>query len=71
LCDFGYSTDLNSGMKKTFCGTLDYIAPEIMEKNLDKNGAGYDQSVDLWATGVLAYELFVEKAPYFDEYNKI
>jgi serine/threonine protein kinase len=27
LCDFGYCTDLNSGMKKTFCGTLDYIAP--------------------------------------------
>lgn len=37
-----------------------------MEKNLDKNGVGYDQSVDLWATGVLTYELFVGKAPYFD-----
>ena len=27
LCDFGYATDVNLGMKKTFCGTLDYIAP--------------------------------------------
>jgi len=40
------------------CGTPDYIAPELVL------GVKYDKSVDLWALGVLAYELLVGNAPF-------
>lgn len=36
--------------RKTLCGTLDYLAPEMVE------GAFHDANVDVWSLGVLAYE---------------
>lgn len=30
ICDFGWSTNM-SDERTTFCGTLDYMAPEILE----------------------------------------
>lgn len=59
MCDFGWSAvnsnDLN---RNTFCGTVDYMvdsrliqAPEII------SGANYDFGVDVWALGVLLYEM--------------
>jgi serine/threonine protein kinase len=27
LCDFGWAASCETGMKKTFCGTLDYVSP--------------------------------------------
>ncbi len=44
--------------RNTFCGTLDYVAPEMV------NGNQYDSKSDLWAIGVLTYELLVGKAPF-------
>ena len=40
------------------CGTLDYLAPEILEKQK------YDEKVDLWCLGVLCYEFLVGKPPF-------
>lgn len=36
ICDFGLSTRLESKSKKkkTFCGTPNYMAPEIVSKSL-------------------------------------
>lgn len=46
------------------CGTIEFIAPEmIMNEN-------YTQSVDLWALGVLSYEL-VKGAPPFQSDSNI
>ena len=45
-------------MKTTFCGTLDYLSPEMKEKGL------YDNSVDIWAIGVLTFELLTGSAPF-------
>ena len=39
-------------MKTTFCGTLDYLSPEM--KDIGK----YTFTVDSWSIGVLTYELF-------------
>lgn len=45
-------------MRDTFCGTLDYASPEILCGNY------YDYGVDIWALGVLAYELCAGITPY-------
>ena len=44
--------------RQTFCGTVDYVPPEIVEGN------SYDERVDVWATGVLLYELASGTAPF-------
>lgn len=31
LCDFGWSRVFDSDMKKTFCGTLDYVSPQMKD----------------------------------------
>ena len=38
-------------MRSTFCGTLDYASPEMVEGKL------YSNSVDAWSIGILTYEL--------------
>ena len=58
LCDFGWSSFYSNEMKTTFCGTLDYLSPEMKEKGQ------YDNSVDIWSLGVLTYELLIGKAPF-------
>lgn len=48
-------------MLRTFCGTLGYLAPEVLDS---KDGAGpeeskdgYDSSVDLWSVGCIVYTM--------------
>eukprot|EP01084_Bolivina_argentea_P162789 283257_1 len=61
IADFGFSAVLNGDRRYTFCGTLDYLAPEaIMSEQI-----GYDTSVDIWSLGIIIYELIVGKSPFF------
>lgn len=45
--------------RNTFCGTLDYLAPEMIEKTHQ-----HDVGVDVWSVGVLTYELSTGTAPF-------
>lgn len=44
--------------RNTFCGTYDYMAPEMLHNN------PHDYRVDIWALGILLYELLHGKAPF-------
>ncbi|CAK4073178.1 unnamed protein product [Aphanomyces euteiches] len=61
LADFGWSAAnvTSANRRQTLCGTLDYLSPEML------NGFEYDASVDIWAIGVLLFELLVGR-PAFD-----
>ena len=73
LCDFGWCVKCDDGARSTFCGTFEYMAPEIINENC------YDKSIDVWSLGVLLYELLHGYSPFRatktknkdDEYKEI
>ena len=72
LADFGLSICASLERPVTRAGTLDYMSPEVVvcpEKchpldNKERADLGYGAAVDVWAVGVLAYELVVGRPPF-------
>lgn len=62
--DFGWSVHAPGNRRKTLCGTLDYLPPEMVE------GKEHNEKVDYWALGVLTYE-FVSGFPPFEDRNSV
>jgi serum/glucocorticoid-regulated kinase 2 len=69
LTDFGLSkenvTDVFNSQLTTFCGTAEYIAPELLK------GQKYGASVDWWSFGILLYEMMGFRTPFYDKNRKL
>ncbi len=64
LTDFGLSKEAvvghgRDGGAKTFCGTPEYLAPEILESK------GHGKAVDWWSLGILVSEMLTGKSPFY------
>nr|XP_027202144.1 aurora kinase B-like [Dermatophagoides pteronyssinus] len=57
LADFGWAAYLKN-RRKTYCGTMDYLSPEIVRQEW------YGKEVDIWCLGILCFELATGGPPF-------
>ena len=67
ITDFGLAKfSDNLTVMKTFCGTLAYLAPEVItgKYNSSQTNSNYSSLVDIWSLGCLVYVLLTALVPF-------
>lgn len=68
LTDFGLAKP--DGDCKTFCGTPQYFAPEVLRRRHTVKGAGrYGKQADMWSLGVILYVLLTGYMPFDKQHD--
>ncbi|CAJ0594822.1 unnamed protein product [Cylicocyclus nassatus] len=65
LADFGLAKDADASTMKTYCGTPNYMAPEMM----DNEKIPYNPRVDMWSLGVVLFTGISGYPPFSDDYQ--
>lgn len=58
VADFGWSVFNNDKKRSTFCGTAEYLPPEMCREDV------YDFHADIWCLGILCYEFCTGTTPF-------
>ena len=67
LIDFGLSKvfDRDNALTTTFCGTVEYMAPEVVIKS-----PGHGKPADWWSFGIFMYDLLTGRSPFHSNRGK-
>jgi len=67
LCDFGFARSMSqhTALLKSIKGTPLYMAPELVQE------LPYNFTADLWSLGIILYELFVGKPPFYTRRSSV
>ncbi|KAK3261287.1 hypothetical protein CYMTET_29800 [Cymbomonas tetramitiformis] len=73
IADFGMAKKFSTtGGLKTFCGTPNYVAPEVLQRmDSEQREGSYSEAADMWSAGVIMYIVLVREQPFCEANDQL